>query len=444
MISSKTRSVISNILGSSFIKVLALIIGLLTTPAYISYFDNDAVLGVWFTILSILTWILSFDLGIGNGLRNNLVREITDDNKENIKKYIVTSYTYTIKIAIIILVIASIIIPFLNFNNILNISNQIIENKILIIAILITLFAIITEFVLKLITSILNAYQKMAIANLLSVITSIIVLIFVKSFSFKDLSYSLIYLTIVYYFALNIPLLMATIIILKKIFKKDKNLKNYVDKDIAQTIMSLGVRFFIIQISLLIINSTDSFLISNIYGAETTVDYQLYYKIFSIFIMGSSIIAGPIWSIVTKAVVERDFKWIKNLFKIIILIYIAFVFAIIVISCLLQNIFDIWLKSDSIQVNNLTVIFFAIYTSIISLINLVAAISNGIGALKTQFIVNLIGAIVKIPLAYLLNGIFNSWYIIIIINVFLLFPTCVFLPFEIKNNLNKIINKKGE
>ena len=442
ILNNKNFVVLSNVFGSGLVKVLALVISFFTTPAYIKYFDNDATLGVWFTILSILSWILSFDLGIGNGLRNNLVRELTNNNRENIEKYVTTSYAFISKIAIVIFIVVGMIVPFLNFNKILNISSEILSNKYLILAFEICLLAIMTEFVLKLIVSILNAKQKMAIANLLSVITSSLILVFVLLFKFNNVETSLITLTIVYFFALNVPLLVATLIYFKKEFGTIKLNKKFYDKSIIPLIMKVGIAFFIIQLSLVVINSTDSFLVSNVFGSEVVVEYQKYYKLFNIIIMCSAIIAGPIWSMVTKSYVEKDYSWIKKICKIIIVLLGIIVLGLLGLNLLFDEIMHIWLKDSAPIIDNKIVFVLSFYTLIISIINFMSSIANGINALKTQFIVNLVGAIIKIPLVYFISYFINEWWIVILVNIICLLPSCIIMPFEIiakfKKNKNKI------
>lgn len=67
------KTILYNTIGALLVKGGAIIISLYTIPAYLNYFNSQQILGLWFTILSVLSWILTFDLGIGNGLRNHLV-----------------------------------------------------------------------------------------------------------------------------------------------------------------------------------------------------------------------------------------------------------------------------------------------------------------------------------------------------------------------------------
>ena len=81
-----TVNVLKNIANAVVIKGGGIIVGLLTTPAYMDYFSKNEILGIWFTILSVVTWMLNFDLGIGNGLRNRLVEEFACSNDQKIIK----------------------------------------------------------------------------------------------------------------------------------------------------------------------------------------------------------------------------------------------------------------------------------------------------------------------------------------------------------------------
>ncbi|KMK90187.1 hypothetical protein VL03_22060, partial [Rossellomorea marisflavi] len=83
-----TKIIVSNAFGAFIVKGGSLIISLITLPAYIKYFGDQNILGFWFTLLSILTWILTFDLGIGNGLRNNLVHALVKRDELLAKRYI--------------------------------------------------------------------------------------------------------------------------------------------------------------------------------------------------------------------------------------------------------------------------------------------------------------------------------------------------------------------
>ena len=75
------KNLAANIFGAFAIKGLGMVVSLLTMPYYIDYFGNNTVLGLWFTILTVLNWILSCDIGIGNGLRNYLTEALSQNNR---------------------------------------------------------------------------------------------------------------------------------------------------------------------------------------------------------------------------------------------------------------------------------------------------------------------------------------------------------------------------
>lgn len=81
----KNKNIILNVIAAFLVKGGSMIVSLFTLPAYIRYFNDQTVLGVWLTLLSVLNWVLSFDLGIGNGLRNHLTIAITENKQDDVK-----------------------------------------------------------------------------------------------------------------------------------------------------------------------------------------------------------------------------------------------------------------------------------------------------------------------------------------------------------------------
>ena len=156
------KIILQNIIGTFLIRGIALIIAFFTLPAYISYFENQNILGLWFTILSVLTWILTFDFGIGNGLRNKLVKALVSKNKLLIKQYISSAYILIGTIIIIIAVLAILFFGHINWNVVFNIPQNIVSKKILSLTVYIVFLSIILQMFFKLINSILYALQKSA------------------------------------------------------------------------------------------------------------------------------------------------------------------------------------------------------------------------------------------------------------------------------------------
>ena len=99
------RNLYANILVAFLVKGLSLIISVFSMPLYIRYFSNESVLGMWYTILSILAWIAVCDLGLGSGLRNRLTEAISHNSDEMKKQYVSSTYIMLFMIIVPITII---------------------------------------------------------------------------------------------------------------------------------------------------------------------------------------------------------------------------------------------------------------------------------------------------------------------------------------------------
>lgn len=432
------KAIAYNTLGAFIVKGAALVVSLFTMPSYMRYFDNQQILGLWFTILSVLSWVLTFDLGIGNGLRNHLVPALVKKDQIRIKKYISSAYFVVGAIVLLSLVSSAVFFRFINWNNIFNIANNIVPIKTLNVTVSIVFSGIMLQFLFKLITSILYAMQKSALNNFLSLLSSIIILIYVSFAKSSDISTNLISLAIVNVLAVNLPLFLSTIIIFNSKLKGCKPEIKFFEMKYARDVMKLGGIFFWVQIMYMVITATNEFLITWFTTPEMVVEYQIYNKLFTLIGTVFTLALTPIWSAVTKAFSEQNYAWIKKLFKtlkLMALVSIIFEFGMIPF---LQLGINLWLGDNAIQVNYFYAIVFAMFGSIIIWNGVISSIANGCGELRTQSIFFTLGALIKIPIAWVLVGVFQSWIGVIVANMIAMGLYCVVQPIW----LNRFLSKK--
>jgi O-antigen/teichoic acid export membrane protein len=82
------RNLLIHIALAFGVKGLALVLSFFSMPLYIRFFGNDDVLGLWYTILSMLSWVHICDLGLGNGLRNRLTEALAVGDTEKAKRFV--------------------------------------------------------------------------------------------------------------------------------------------------------------------------------------------------------------------------------------------------------------------------------------------------------------------------------------------------------------------
>lgn len=417
------RNLIVNIIGSIGIKGLSLCINLLTVPAYMNYFPSADLLGVWFAILSLLNWIMIFDLGVGNGLRNKLVEAFTYNDMDRAKNYISSAYTVIGVLSIAIIIAGYFLLGLFNWNFLFNISETIISESILLASVRFVFLGVVIHFFLNIILYILYALQKTAIASMISLVSSTSILVFTILYKSNNNASSLLILSIVHIITYNIPLLIASIIVFTKTLSHVKpNIKFYT-KDSANKIMKLGYAFFVIQITLLIINLTNEFLITRLFGPQYVVEYQVYNRIFSLLLTLFSVFTTPIWSSITKAYNENKYKWIASTYKYLTILASALSLFLLIIAILFNFIVDIWLGENTIVISSHTAFIFAIFYIIMIFIYSITCITNGIGYLKAQLYSNTVSAILKIPIAIILSNYIEHWTAIMITNILIMLPS---------------------
>lgn len=438
------KAIVANIVAAFGIKGLGMIVNMLSMPLYIDYFNNNMVLGLWFTILTVVNWILSFDVGIGNGLRNHLTKALTQKDYEEGKRLTSSAIASLGIITLFFIVVIFPILPSISWNDMFNISSDIVSHDVLLRCIAITLIGIMISFFLHIVRGILFALQLSSMVNLLQLFTNILLVAYLFIVPrFNSMEESLNAIAIAYAVLINIPSFIALILVF--IFSEMKQCLpriRYVTLGAIKAVLGLGISFFVVQVMYMIITVTNEWFITKFFSPKYTVDYQIYFRLFAL--VGSLIMLAmsPLWSAITKAYTQKKYRWIIKLQRT--LNYIAL--ACIILECLfiilLQPIINLWLGDRAIEVNYLTAIYFLLYGVIMIWIAIQSTIVAGLGMLRTQLNFYLFAAVFKVVTIIIVAHFTKDWSIVILITAIGLLPYCIYQPLKVNRLLKQLdLNK---
>jgi len=437
------RNLLINVMLAFIIKGASLLISLLSTPLYISFFDNQAVLGIWYTILSILSWISMCDLGLGNGLRNSLTVALAKCDFDKAKKLVSSTYISLAVLILPILVLGIIFINLLDFNRLLDLPQNVVNNTSLRQAVIILFCGICVSFILRIVNTVIYSIQKSSINNLLALITSIIPLLFVAFRDTQSINRSLIELSIVHIFAINIPLVLASALVFrKKPMKECKPRVSSFDICIGKEMLGLGMKFFLAQVFFMLLMSTNEVFISCFFSSQDVVEYSIYYRLFTAIGSLFMLALTPLWSKVTKDLAQKKYRVIKQ--TNYVLYFISLIAAVVqfCIPFVLQKVLDIWLGDNSFVIDYPTSFIFSLFGSLYVLNIVLTTIANGMGELRSQMVFYGIGSFLKLPFIAILTKLLPdiNWSIVVLYNCLILIVFSVYQFIWVERRIRILLN----
>ncbi|MFV0170308.1 oligosaccharide flippase family protein [Empedobacter falsenii] len=398
----RTQKAKKNIIFSLGIKAISVLTYLLLVPVTLNYL-NPTEYGIWLTLSSVLMWINTFDIGLGNGLRNKLSEAIANDNWQLGRSYISTAFV-TLAIAMTVFyIVFSVINPLINWYAILNIQQVTVPNLVQIINYSALFFCL--TFIVKIIGNVYLALQLPAVNNLLVMLGQVFSLLFIYILSLVS-NGSLLNIALIYSIAPCIIYVIAIIYTFKYKYKQLAPSVKLFQKEHVVNLFNLGGQFFILQIAGLVLFSTTNLIISNKFGPDKVTNYNIAYRYFSVVPMLFSIVLAPLWSATTDAYFKQDFVWIKSSLKKVNALLAITAVGLVIMVLLAKWIYKLWVGPE-ISINHTINITMAIYTYVLVSSLSYSSLINGIGKLKVQVINTLFVAVVFLPLTFYLSDLYN-------------------------------------
>lgn len=381
---SRNKMLRNNILFSGFLKIVGLLTSLVIVPITINYLNNE-VYGIWMTITSILYWITTFDIGLGNGMRNYLAEALATNDTKLGKKYISTTMLLLSLIALSMVIVLLYPLITINFNSFFN-TNAIAGNELR-MAVVIAVGFTLMNFVLKNIGMIFVAMQKYAINDLLSISGNVIALILIYILT-KVTTGNLVLVVLAYTMTSCVAFLLAAI----PLFWKHPELKpslRFFDKSLGKKIVGKGFGFFVIQISsCLVIFGAANFFITQSCGPAAVTTYNIAYKFFNLLVIAYTIILAPMWNAYTDAYVKGDMQWIKATFNKALKFWVLSICGGLGMLLICNLFYKLWI-GNMVNVPLSVSASTLIYVCFFNLNNCATYLINGLNKIFVQIIISL-------------------------------------------------------
>lgn len=390
-------------------------------PLLIGYLDSK-IYGVWLTILSITSWIGLFDIGIGNGLRNRLAENLSTGDIDTAKKHISTAFALLGTISAAAFILISLAAPFFAWHKVFNIDQE--TEKHLAIVVVVMVFSFIVNFLFTITNSIAYARQEASFAALKQLMFNVVLLTGSGLLVIGPRPGSLLKLSLVYAAAMVMVTAASTYMLFRRHYDLIPALSDISIRG-SKDMMTLGGRFFLIQITSLIIFGTNNIIIAQVVGPREVTTYNITYNVLAVVLFLHSIIITPLWSGFTEAYVNGNFSWIKNKLKQLNRVTLILLLVILCIVAMFKIILKLWLNDISFYNFPLIAgLAFYVWTMIIS--GNYAYLLNGTGKISVTLIVCVFVALVNIPLAIFLSKYFNlGAFGVVLANIICLLPSVI-------------------
>jgi len=387
-----------NMIYSLGLQGVTIVIGFVFVPLLLDYLDQERY-GIWLTLAAILGWFEFFNIGLGNGLRNMFTEALAKGEHKLARIYVSTAYALISLIFLTILFIFLFVNQFLNWDVILN-TTLVSENELSRLALIVFSFFIL-RFIFKLIRIILLADQRPAASDIFPPLGNIIILIVIIILMKTTEEGSLIVLGFLLSAVPVFLLVFASFFLFRTRYKKYRPTFKYVNLSYTKNLMRLGGKFFLIQISAVVIFTTSNIIITQFLGPEDVTVYNIAFKYFQIPILVFAIVMTPIWSAVTDADAKEDIKWLKNTLRKLNILAAISVAGILIMLLISGIVYKLWI-GDRVEIPFLLSTMMALFAMTNVVLSPYTNFINGLGKLKLTTIFVIIQTIIFIPVAILL------------------------------------------
>ncbi len=392
----RTALIRKNIIFSFLIKGWSGLVLLLLVPVTLNCL-GEYQNGVWLTLSSLLVWIDHLDIGLGNGLRNKLAATMAHGDMREARELVSSTFFMLIFIILPMMLVLCAIAWHIDVYSLLNVVHGEIHgmHKIVVLCIIL----VCSTFIFKFIGNFYMGLQLPAVNNLIVTCGQTLTLVLTYAVWLTGHGSFLVIAVV----NTASPLIVYIMAYPYTFFVRYKALRpsfSFFRIETAKGLFTIGIKFFILQMSGIILFFTSNIIISHLLSPASVTPYQIVYRYFTIVILAFTILSTPYWSATTDAYEKGDMGWIIQSHRRMMKMTRGLQLLIILMAVVSPWFFNIWIGEETYIPVALTAVT-ALYVGVLIESLSFSYFLNGVGALFLQVIFTAGAALAFIPVTYL-------------------------------------------
>lgn len=399
-----------------FCQVASIGLSFILVPLTLKYLGVSEY-GIWITLVGVIEWFNFFDIGLGHGLRNKYAEARATNNLDDVKKYVSTTFFMMVIISVIIFLLFLFSSIFIEWYQVLNAPKELEVVLQTLVIYLVGMFCV--RFIINIISVLLTADQNPAIPAIILLSGNALSLISVYVLTLRGET-SLFAMGICLYISQILPLIIAFIYFFSTKYKTIFPTWESFSKPHIKQVLSLGIKFFLIQITALLLLQSNNIIIAHVCGLSEVTDFNIAFKYVNILFTVFMTLLTPLWSASTDAYARNDIEWIKKSYSRLNNIWMLLILVGIMMVTISPIFYNLWLKNKILP--NIPLLSLLLLNVLFLMRStLYRSFMNGVGKIKMQFVITLIQSIIHIPLAIILGkqfGVLGVVFTMMIWNLF--------------------------
>ncbi len=361
--------------GSSFAVLL------LSVPLTLSFL-NPVRFGMWMTLASVVALLGATDLGVGNGVLNNVAHAFGQGDRAAARRYLASGLVVLTGIATVFGVLFALTYSMVPWAHLYNVSADPVAASEAGPATAVFVATFLVGLPLGLIGQVRSAFQEGFVQSAFAGLGNMITLAMLLLTTWARASLPVLVL------AMTIGPILAAVINLVILLRGKRRwlVPAWADVSIAalRSVMGVGLAFMVLQIAYAVAFSADPLIVAQIIGPVAVADYSVVYRLFSIPAGLAVISMIPLWPAYREALSRSDIRWVRVTLKRSFVIVVAVTVPLAI--CLAISgpaIVDVWTRGGLAPVFGLYVGFAGLTISY-AVANVFSVFLNGAQELRFQ------------------------------------------------------------